>query len=83
MYARFAKEHGLERYAPPPFSMLKYQKEIDRLERAYNTHFNTLWNMVSKAKFALMKRFFETDRLARQARLRHRQPRRRGLAARR
>jgi hypothetical protein len=40
--------------------MLKYLKEIDRLERAYNTHFNTLWNMVSKAKFALMKRFFET-----------------------
>ena len=60
MYARFAKEQGLERYAPPPFSMLKYQKEIDRLERAYNQHFNTLWNMVSKAKFALMKRFFET-----------------------
>ena len=60
MYARFAKEHGLERFMPPPFSMLKYQKEIDRLERAYNKHFNTLWNMVSKAKFALMKRFFET-----------------------
>lgn len=60
MYTRFAKEQGLERYAPPPFSMLKYQKEIDRLERAYNQHFNTLWNMVSKAKFALMKRFFET-----------------------
>ncbi len=60
MYARFAKEQGLERYAPPPFSMLKYQKEVDRLERAYNQHFNTLWNMVSKAKFALMKRFFET-----------------------
>ena len=40
--------------------MLKYGKEIDRLERAYNEHFNTLWNMVSKAKFALMKRFFET-----------------------
>jgi hypothetical protein len=60
MYARFAKEQGLERYTPPPFSMLKYQKEVDRLERAYNQHFNTLWNMVSKAKFALMKRFFET-----------------------
>jgi len=40
--------------------VLKYQKEVERLERAYNTHFNTLWNMVSKAKFALMKRFFET-----------------------
>lgn len=60
MYSRFAKEHGLEPFAPPPFSMLKYLKEIDRLERAYNVHFNTLWNMVSKAKFTLMKRFFET-----------------------
>ena len=60
MYTRFAKEHGLEPFTPPEFSMLKYQKEIDRLERAYNVHFNTLWNMVSKAKFTLMKRFFET-----------------------
>ena len=40
--------------------MLKYQKEIDRLERAYNQHFNTLWNMLSKAKFSLTRRFFET-----------------------
>jgi DNA repair exonuclease SbcCD ATPase subunit len=60
MYARFAKEHGLAVFSPPPFSVLKYQKEVERLERAYNQHFNTLWNMVSKAKFALMKRFFET-----------------------
>jgi len=60
MYARFAKDQGLERFSPPPFSMLKYQKEVDRLERAYNQHFNTLWNMVSKAKYALMRRFFET-----------------------
>jgi len=60
MYGRFAKEHGLEPFTPPAFSMLKYQKEVDRLERAYNAHLNTLWNMVSKAKFALMKRFFET-----------------------
>ena len=60
MYVRFANDHGLEPFLPPPFSVLKYQKEIERLERAYNTHFNTLWNMVSKAKFALMRRFFET-----------------------
>jgi hypothetical protein len=60
MYTRFATEHGLEPFHPPPFSVLKYQKEVERLERAYNTHFNTLWNMVSKAKFSLMKRFFET-----------------------
>ena len=60
MYSRWSEEQGLERHSPPPFAMLKYLKEIDRLERAYNTHFNTPWNMVSKAKFALMKRFFET-----------------------
>jgi CII-binding regulator of phage lambda lysogenization HflD len=60
MYARFAEERSLGRFDPPGFSMLRYQKEIERLERAYNTHFNTLWNMVSKAKFALMRRFFET-----------------------
>jgi histone H3/H4 len=60
MYSRFATEYGIEAFVPPPFSVLKYQKEIERLERAYNRHFNTLWNMVSKAKFALMKRFFET-----------------------
>ena len=60
MYVRFASEHGLQPFAPPSFSMLKYQKEVERLERAYNVHFNTLWNMVSKAKFTLMKRFYET-----------------------
>ena len=60
MYARFAKEHNLEPFAPPPFSVLKYMKEVERLERAYQQHINTLWNMASKAKFPLMKRFFET-----------------------
>jgi replication fork clamp-binding protein CrfC len=60
MYTRFSAEQGIERFVPPPFSMLKYQKEIDRLEHAYNQHFNTLWNMLSKAKFSLTKRFFET-----------------------
>ena len=60
MYARFAKEHNLEPFSPPPFSVLRYLKEVERLERAYHQHINTLWNMASKAKFPLMKRFFET-----------------------
>jgi len=60
MYARFAREHNLDAFSPPPFSMLKYMKEVERLERAYHQHINTLWNMASKAKFALMRRFFET-----------------------
>jgi hypothetical protein len=60
MYTRFAHENRLDIYVPPQFSVLKYLKEIERMERAYNTHFNTLWNMVSKAKYPLMKQFFET-----------------------
>jgi hypothetical protein len=60
MYARFATESRTTPYNPPPFSMLKYHKEIERLERAYNEHFNTLWNMLSKAKFSLTQGFFET-----------------------
>ena len=60
MYTRFAAESRTTPYNPPPFSMLKYNKEIDRLERAYNQHFNTLWNMLSKAKFSLTQGFFET-----------------------
>ncbi len=60
MYLRFAAEQGIEQFVPPPFSMLKYQKEIDRLEHAYNQHFNTLWNLLSSAKYSLTKRFFET-----------------------
>jgi hypothetical protein len=60
MYTRFAHENNIEIYVPPQLSVLKYLKEIERMERAYNTHFNTLWNMVSKAKYPLMKQFFET-----------------------
>jgi len=60
MYMRFSADQGIERFTPPPFSMLKYQKEVDRLEAAYDQHFNTLWNMLSRAKYALTKRFFET-----------------------
>jgi len=60
MYTRFAHENRTELYVPPQFSVLKYLKEIERMERAYNTHFNTLWNLVSKAKYPLMKQCFET-----------------------
>ena len=60
MYEKFSEEHGLGPFEPQPFSTLKYQREIDRLERAYNVHFNTLWNMASNIKFSLMRKFFET-----------------------
>jgi hypothetical protein len=60
MYDKFSQEHGLEPFKPQAYSILRYQKEVDRLERAYNVHFNTLWNMASNIKFSLMRKFFET-----------------------
>jgi len=60
MYVRFSAEQGLEPFEPPPFTVRKYQDEIDRLARAYALHIDTLWNMVSRAKFSLSRRFFES-----------------------
>jgi len=60
MYERFSTEHGMKLAAPAPFSLLRYEKEIDRLEEGFNAHFNTLLNMVTHAKHGLTQRFFET-----------------------
>jgi hypothetical protein len=58
MYDKFNREHGLDKFAPPTLPTLKYQKELQRLERAYNLHVNTLWNIATKS--ALQRKFFET-----------------------
>ncbi len=60
MYGRFSTEHGMKLAAPAPFSLLRYEKEIDRLEKGFNAHFNTLLNMMTHAKRGLTQRFFET-----------------------
>ena len=60
MYERFSTEHGMKLAPPAPFSLLRYEKEIDRLELGFNAHFNTLLNMVTHAKLGLTQRFFET-----------------------
>lgn len=60
MYKRFNEEHGLSQAAPAPFSTLKYHKEIARLEKAYNEHFNTALNMLTHEKSSLTTKFFET-----------------------
>ena len=60
MYERFSTEHGMKLAPPAPFSLLRYEKEIDRLEQGFNAHFNTLLNMVTHAKLGLTQRFFET-----------------------
>jgi hypothetical protein len=60
MYKKFNEEHGLGQAAPAPFSTLKYHKEIARLEKAYNEHFNTALNMLTHEKSSLTTKFFET-----------------------
>jgi len=60
MYRRFTVEHGLKLSSPTPFSILRYEKEISRLETAFNRHVNTLLNILTLEKRTLTQKFFET-----------------------
>lgn len=60
MYKRFCVEHGLKLTQPESFSTLRYEKEIDRLEAAFNRQINTTLILVTTEKHALTQKFFET-----------------------
>lgn len=60
MYKKFSTEHGLTEVTPPTYSTFKYKKEMDRLEKSYNEHFNTLINMLTNEQHTLTAKFFET-----------------------
>ncbi len=60
MYKRFTVEHGLKLAAPSSFSTLRYEKEIERLEDAFNSQFDTVLNIVTTEKHTLTQKFFET-----------------------
>jgi hypothetical protein len=60
MYEKFSTDYGLEPFKASPMSTLKYRKELERLERTFNVHFNTLWNMLSSKKATLQRKFFDT-----------------------
>jgi len=60
MYKRFSVEHGLKLSSPSTFSTLRYQKEIDRLEKAFNDQFNTVLTIVTTGQHTLTQKFFET-----------------------
>jgi hypothetical protein len=59
MYKKFSEEHGLKSASPAPFSTLKYNKELSKLEKAYNEHFGTL-TVYASERFSLTAKFFET-----------------------
>ena len=60
MYRKLNTEHGMARYNVPPFSMLRYSKELKRLESAYNHQINNLFTLLTTEQYLLTTRFFET-----------------------
>lgn len=60
MYRKLNSEHGMVRYSVPSFSMLRYQKEMQRLEQAYNEQINNLFTLLTTEQHLLTTRFFET-----------------------
>lgn len=60
MYARFSSEYGLRKYTPSVFSTMRFQKELAKLENAYEQQFNTALNMIVHEKVTLTSLFFET-----------------------
>ncbi|MFZ5483213.1 MAG: dynamin family protein [Pseudomonadota bacterium] len=60
MYRKLNTEHGMARYSVPGFSMLRYAKELKRLEDAYNQQINNLFTLLTTEQYQLTSRFFET-----------------------
>jgi predicted GTPase len=59
MYKKIADEHGMATITPPPFSTLRYHKEVARLERIYKEQFTT-GRVIPTSKAALVKKFFDS-----------------------
>lgn len=60
MYRKLNTEHGMARYNVPPFSMLRYSKELKRLKTAYDQQINNLFTLLTTEQYLLTTRFFET-----------------------
>jgi hypothetical protein len=60
MYKRFSVEHGLKLTAPEAFSTLRYERELERLEKAFNRQINSALALVTTEKHTLTQKFFET-----------------------
>ena len=60
MYKRFSVEHGLKLTQPASFSTLRYEREINQLEKAFNQQLNTTLALITTEKHTLTQKFFET-----------------------
>lgn len=59
VYKRFAVEHGLKLGTPAAFSLLRYEKEVDRLEAWCDTHLNSMVSLLTHDKKNITQKFFE------------------------
>jgi flagellar capping protein FliD len=59
IYKKFRIEHGLKLGTPTAFSLLRYEKELARLERWCNVNLNTPMHLLTLEKRVVTQRFFE------------------------
>ncbi|MBL8398193.1 MAG: dynamin family protein, partial [Candidatus Accumulibacter sp.] len=59
IYKKFSVEHGLKLGTPISFSLLPYEKEIDRLALWCDTHINSALQLLTHEKSQVTQRFFE------------------------
>jgi len=59
IYKKFSVEHGLKLGTPTSFSLIRYEKEVDRLEQWCDTHLNTMLQLLTHEKNKLTQKFFE------------------------
>ena len=59
VYKRFAVEHGLKLGSPTSFSLLRYEKEIDRLQAWCDSHLNSMVSLLTHDKRNITQKFFE------------------------
>ncbi|HEX4328402.1 MAG TPA: dynamin family protein [Burkholderiales bacterium] len=57
MYKKFGGEFGLRLAAPAQFSMLRYLKEVDRVEESFTKRFGAM-SMITEYKRGIATRFF-------------------------
>lgn len=59
VYKRFSVEHGLKLGAPTSFSLLRYEKELDRLEAWCDSHLSSTVSLLTTDKKHITQKFFD------------------------
>ncbi len=59
VYKKFSVEHGLKLGTPTTFSLLRYEKELDRLQAWCNDHLNSMVSLLTHDKKNITHKFFD------------------------